>query len=63
MSDERGAISSKRLIALICTIFLCANEAIHPSPELVSAITQIAMVCIGATAVDKFSQKSPEQAS
>jgi len=65
MSDERGQLSSKRILAYICTLTLCVvmilnsifTKTITPSAELVNAVMMIACTCIGSTAVDKFSYK------
>lgn len=58
LQDERGQQSTKRIIAIIGTLFLCGalfyknqgdiNEA------LITAITTIVCVCVGATTLDKF---------
>lgn len=65
ISDERGQQSTKRLLAIVGTIFLCvvmvltlySSRELKPSLELISAIETIVIVCIGATTVDKFSTK------
>jgi len=65
LQDEKGQQSTKRIIAITGTLFLCvtmilnsfSHESIKPAPELVSAIEVIVCVCIGATTVDKFSIK------
>ena len=65
LQDERGQQSTKRIIALVGTMFLCttmilnsySHESIKPSPELVSAVEMIVWVCIGATSLDKFASK------
>lgn len=63
LQDEKGQQSTKRVIALTGTMFLCitmmlnsfSHETIKPSPELVSAVEMIVCVCVGATSLDKFS--------
>lgn len=65
LSDESGQQSTKRILAIIGTLFLCvtmmlnsySHEEIKPSSELVSAVEMIVIVCVGATTVDKFSKK------
>jgi hypothetical protein len=65
MSDERGRQSSKRLLAIIGTLFLCGTmiinacrvEGIELSSELISAIEMIVITCVGSTTIDKFSHK------
>jgi hypothetical protein len=66
LSDESGQQSTKRILAIIGTLFLCvtmmlnsySHEEIKPSAELVSAVEMIVIVCVGATTVDKFSKKN-----
>ena len=61
LQDESGMQSSKRWIAFICSMCLCAtlilsavsSRYIDPSPQLVYAITTVICVCIGATSFDK----------
>jgi len=65
ISDERGSRSSKRLLAILCTLVLCvallisvfSKRELTPSPELISAIELITISCIGATSIDKFSKR------
>ena len=65
LSDESGQQSTKRILAIIGTLFLCvtmvlnsySHEEIKPASELVSAVEMIVIVCIGATTIDKFSKK------
>jgi len=62
LQDESGQQSTKRILAIIGTLFLCitmmansySHESIKPAPELVSAVEVIVCVCIGATSLDKF---------
>jgi hypothetical protein len=69
LSDERGQQSTKRVLALIGTLFLCATLIVGlyvesgnaPSDKVVSAIEFIVIVCIGATTVDKFSHRVPKK--
>jgi len=63
LSDERGMVSSKRLIALICVIILCAAliytilcpDCKSPSEVIVDGIKYICCVSLGSSSVDKFS--------
>jgi hypothetical protein len=65
ISDERGAVSSKRIIAIICVLCLCflmfypvwCADCKSPSEVIVDAIKYIAMTSIGTTTADKFSFK------
>jgi phosphate/sulfate permease len=67
LADENGAMSSKRLIALICTLALCTllfitsmyGKAVSPSETIIESITFICCVAMGATTADKFSLKKP----
>jgi hypothetical protein len=64
LSDERGSISTKRLIALVSALFLCitliANSFSHievaPSDKLVDAVMLICIAAMGTTTIDKFSK-------
>lgn len=66
LSDESGQQSTKRILAILGTLFLCvtmilnsySHEEIKPASELVSAVEMIVIVCVGATTIDKFSKKS-----
>ena len=65
LSDERGSVSSKRVIALLTALFICitllANSFTHqeiaPSDKLVDAVMVICIAAMGTTTIDKFSQK------
>ena len=65
LTDERGSISTKRLVSLICAIFICStllinsfsHQEIGPSDKLVDAVMIICCVAMGATTFDKFSFK------
>jgi uncharacterized membrane protein YvbJ len=65
LSDERGSVSTKRVIALISALFICitllANSFTHqeiaPSDKLVDAVMVICIAAMGTTTIDKFSQK------
>lgn len=65
LSDEKGAVSSKRTAGLLCTLILCATlfanqftaEHIKPSDMLVECVTALAFGCLGLSSVDKFTMK------
>jgi uncharacterized membrane protein YvbJ len=65
LSDERGSVSTKRVIALLSALFICvtllANSFTHqeiaPSDKLVDAVMVICVAAMGTTTIDKFSQK------
>lgn len=70
LSDERGAISSKRLVGLVCAIFLCvtlyensfSEEHIAPSTALVQSVAALSAACLGLTSLDKiFGKKQGEE--
>lgn len=64
ISDESGQTSTKRVIAFIGVLVLCATlvlntiypNAVKPSDTLVYSIEGIVMVCIASSSVDKFSK-------
>lgn len=65
LSDERGSISTKRVIALLSALFLCVtllvnsytHQEIAPSDKLVDAVMVICIAAMGTTTIDKFSIK------
>lgn len=69
LSDERGQQSTKRLLAILGTLFLCLTLTIslfiktggEPNREIISAIEFIVIACIGATTLDKFSHREPKK--
>jgi hypothetical protein len=68
ISDERGAVSSKRIIAIICVVALCVilfypfwfSDLRTPSEFVVDALKYIGCVSLGSTTADKFSFKGAE---
>lgn len=68
ISDERGAASSKRIIAMICVLALCVilfypfwfNDARTPSEFVVDALKYIGCISLGSTTADKFSLKTED---
>jgi hypothetical protein len=62
LSDERGALSSKRVVGIMCAIFLCitlysnsfSEEHIAPSAPLVESVAALAAACLGLTSLDKI---------
>ena len=69
LSDERGSISSKRLVGIMCAIFLCvtlyensfSDEHIVPSTPLVESVALLAFGCLGLSSIDKFTFKKKEE--
>jgi len=65
LSDERGSVSTKRVIALLSALFICvtllANSFTHqeiaPSDKLVDAVMVNCIAAMGTTTIDQFSQK------
>lgn len=61
LSDERGSISSKRIIALLSAFFLCvtlllnAFKGVALSDNIVNAVMAICIAAMGSTTIDKFS--------
>ena len=70
-TDERGAVSSKRVCGILCTIILCAtlfsnqftDEHIKPSDTLVECVTALAFGCLGLTSIDKFTSRKKDTPS
>ena len=69
LQDEAGQQSTKRILAILGTLFLCttmmitafSHKTIEPSSELVSAIEVIVCVSIGATSLDKFANRTKQE--
>jgi hypothetical protein len=63
LSDERGSISTKRVIALLSAFFLCvtlllnAINGVALSDNIVNAVMAICVAAMGSTSIDKFSNK------
>jgi hypothetical protein len=62
LSDERGSISSKRFVGILCAICLCfvmivsafTKRTITPPNVIVESITALAFGCLGLSSVDKI---------
>ena len=62
LSDERGSVSSKRVVGIVCSLFLCitlyqnsfSEEHIAPSTPLVQSVAALAAACLGLTSLDKI---------
>lgn len=62
LSDERGSISSKRIVGLLCSFTLCltlyhnsfSDVSIAPSEILVESVALLTFGCLGLTSLDKF---------
>jgi hypothetical protein len=62
VSDEKGSVSSKRVVGLMCSVTLCftlayslfakTNNTI--SPTLIESVALLAFGCLGLTSLDKF---------
>lgn len=69
LSDERGSVSSKRVVGIMCAIFLCitmyknsfSDENVSPSDTLVQSVALLAFGCLGLTSLDKFTFKGKTQ--
>ena len=65
LSDESGQQSTKRILAIIGTLFLCvtmmlnsySHESIKPSEDLVDAVKTIVIICIAGNVAEKFLSK------
>ena len=66
LSDERGSISTKRVIALLSAFFLCvtlllnAFKGVALSDNIVNAVMAICIAAMGSTTIDKFSTKKDD---
>ena len=65
LADERGSISSKRIIALLSALFLCvtllnAIKGVALSDNIVTAVMTICIAAMGSTTIDKFSTKNDD---
>lgn len=66
LADERGSISSKRIIALLSAFFLCvtlllnAFKGVALSDNIVTAVMTICIAAMGSTTIDKFSTKKDD---
>lgn len=67
LADERGSISSKRIIALLSAFFLCvtlllnAIKGVALSDNIVTAVMTICIAAMGSTTIDKFSTKNDDK--
>ena len=70
LSDEKNRLSSKRIIGMMCAIFLCVSLTQHkvvyveyveqiyePSKVLVETLGVITLGCLGLTSLDKYTNK------
>lgn len=61
-TDDKGRISSKRLMGIVCSLTLCitlyhnsfSEQSVAPSPALVESVALLAFGCLGLTSLDKF---------
>jgi len=66
LSDEKGRLSSKRIVGVICAIFLCvtlyqnsfSEEHIAPSVPLVQVVGALAFGCLGLSSIDKYTLRN-----
>jgi hypothetical protein len=71
LSDEKGRLSSKRIIGSICAIFLCvtlyensfSEEHIAPSVPLVQVVGALAFGCLGLSSIDKYTLRTTKKES
>jgi hypothetical protein len=62
LSDESNRISSKRLVGIMCGVFLCitlyqnsfSEEHVAPSSILVETVGAVTFGCLGLSSLDKF---------
>ena len=66
LSDEKNRLSSKRIIGVICALFLCvtlyensfSEEHIAPSVPLVQVVGALAFGCLGLSSIDKYTLRN-----
>jgi hypothetical protein len=66
LSDEKNRLSSKRVVGIICSIFLCvtlyensfSEEHIAPSVPLVQVVGALAFGCLGLSSIDKYTLRA-----
>lgn len=70
LSDEKGRLSSKRFVGIICGFTLCITlyensflqDNITPSNALVETVGALAFGCLGLASIDKYTlRKSQKQ--
>lgn len=69
ISDENNRLSSKRIVGVMCSIFLCMSlykssccEAqTQPSSALVETIGAVTIGCLGLSSLDKFTKRKHEK--
>jgi hypothetical protein len=62
LSDEKGFISSKRFVGILCAICLCfvmivsavSKRTITPPDIIVESLTALSFGCLGLSSVDKI---------
>ncbi len=59
LSDERGQLSSKRIVGVAAafSIIIALLFSWNPSGDIVNAVTLLAIAGLGLTTIDKFSFK------
>jgi hypothetical protein len=69
LSDETQRLSSKRVVGIMCAVFLCitlyqnsfSEEHIAPSAILVETVGAVTFGCLGLSSVDKFIKTKKEE--
>jgi hypothetical protein len=69
LSDEKNRLSSKRVVGIICSIFLCvtlyensfSEEHIAPSVPLVQVVGALAFGCLGLSSIDKYTLRTTKK--
>jgi hypothetical protein len=62
MTDEKGAVSSKRFVGIVAALTLCvtmyhnsfSDKSVAPADSLVNAVALLAFGSLGLSSVDKF---------
>jgi hypothetical protein len=65
VSDENNRLSSKRIVGLMASTFLCitlyqnsfSEENIAPSTPLVESVAALSFGCLGLASLDKYTKR------
>jgi len=69
LSDEKGRVSSKRFVGIICGLTLCITlyensflqDNITPSNALVESVAALAFGCLGLASIDKYTFRNSKK--
>jgi len=69
ISDENNRLSSKRIVGIMCSIFLCVTlyknsfsaENVAPSVPLVQVVGALSFGCLGLSSIDKYTLRNAKK--